>query len=87
MSDLQRYPKKLCLIKYELDINVFVSLNCLFLFEVGKKLTEINTFRVKKKLIVSSKSLIRDKVSMVPLKIVHFHLCMEGHLELHVQSL
>ena len=48
MSDLQRYPKKLCLIKYELDINVFVSLNCLFLFEVGKKLTEINTFRVKK---------------------------------------
>ena len=30
IPDLQRYPCNLCLIKYELDINVFVSLNCLF---------------------------------------------------------
>ena len=32
MTDLQRYPWKLCLIKYELDINVFVSSSCLFSF-------------------------------------------------------
>ena len=35
MPDLQRYPGQLCLIKYELDINVFVSLNCLYLFAVS----------------------------------------------------
>ena len=35
MPDLQRYPEKLCLIKYELDIHVFVSLNCLFSFAVS----------------------------------------------------
>ena len=32
MPDLQRYPLKHCLIKYELDIHVFVSLNCLITF-------------------------------------------------------
>ena len=32
MSDLLRNSWKLCLIKYELDIDVFVSLNCLFSF-------------------------------------------------------
>ena len=32
MHDLQRYPWKLCLIKHELDINVFFCLNCLFSF-------------------------------------------------------
>ena len=62
MPDLQRYLKKLCLIKYELDINVFVSLNFLFLFvflcrrylrfyslsEAMKIFTEINTPPVRK---------------------------------------
>ena len=32
MTYLQRYSLKLCLIKYELDIQVLVSLNCLFSF-------------------------------------------------------
>ena len=32
MPDLQRYPLKHCLINYELDIHVFVSLNCLITF-------------------------------------------------------
>jgi len=35
MPDLQRYPWKLCLTKHELEINVFVSLNCLFSFAVS----------------------------------------------------
>ena len=30
MPDLQRYPLRSCLIKYELDSNVFVSSKCLF---------------------------------------------------------
>ena len=30
MPDLQRYPLKLCHIKYELEIHILVSLNCLF---------------------------------------------------------
>ena len=30
MSDSQRYPLKLCLIKFEIDIHVFVFENCLF---------------------------------------------------------
>ncbi len=30
MPDSQRYPKKLCLIKNELDINVYNFENCLF---------------------------------------------------------
>ena len=58
IPDLQRFPLY-CLIKYELDINVFVSLNYLFSFAVSlwkffflqlpclkeamEKLTEINT--------------------------------------------
>ena len=32
LPDLQRYPRKLSLIKHVLDINVCVSLNALFLF-------------------------------------------------------
>ena len=43
MSDLQRYRHKLCLFKFELDINDFVS--NLFIFICGftvHKLTEIN---------------------------------------------
>ena len=32
MSDLQRYPWKLCLINYELEIIVYETLNCLFSF-------------------------------------------------------
>ena len=63
IPDLQRYPPwKLCLIKYELDINVFVSFNSLFAFagSLGKWLAhflliringeiraELNTFRVR----------------------------------------
>ena len=68
MPDLQRYPWKLCLIKYELDINVFVSLNCLFLcksdlriaclWEAMEKLTEMITIRVRKT-TVSSRYLIK----------------------------
>ena len=38
MLDLLRYIWNLCLIKYELDINVFVSLNCLFSFTVTSDL-------------------------------------------------
>ena len=63
MPDLQRYPWKLCLIKYELDINVFVSLNCLFLcksdlriaclYEAMEKLTEMITLRVRKTTVFS----------------------------------
>ena len=33
MSDLQQYTCKLCLIKYELDINVFVSFKLLIFFD------------------------------------------------------
>ena len=71
MPDLQWFPWKLCLIKDELDINVFVSLNCLFSFAVSpqkwlafrvkeamEKLAEMNTFRVVKT-TVSSTFLIR----------------------------
>ena len=32
VGNAQLYPSKLCLIEYELDIIVFVSLNCLFSF-------------------------------------------------------
>ena len=35
MSDLQHYTWMLCLIKYELDINGFVSLNSLLSFTVS----------------------------------------------------
>jgi len=35
MPGLQRYNWNLCLIKYELDINVFVPINCSFSFSVS----------------------------------------------------
>ena len=35
MSDLQHYTRMLCLIKHELDINGFVSLNSLLSFTVS----------------------------------------------------
>ena len=37
MPDLQEYLWNLCLIKYELDIYVFVSLNCLRSFSVSQR--------------------------------------------------
>ena len=35
MADLQQYSQKLCLIKYELDIDVFVLFNYLFFFAIS----------------------------------------------------
>ena len=76
MPDFQRYPEKLFLIKYKSDSNVFVSLNCLFLFAVslqkwlvhflflrcnGLTQRRINTFRVRKTTVFST-----IKVSGVP---------------------
>ena len=63
MSALQPNPLKLCRIKYELEINVFLSLNCLFsiagslwkwlmpfllIWNEKLKETEINIFLVRK---------------------------------------
>jgi len=53
MPDSSWYPWKLCLIKYELDINVSVylnksDLNISCLQETMEKLTEINTFWIRK---------------------------------------
>ena len=52
--DLQGHPWKLCLIKYDLNIHVFVSSNCSFsfaisphflrLYEAMEKLSELNTY-------------------------------------------
>ena len=58
MSDLQRYHRKLCLIKFSLDINNFVPLKCSFSFVCSQqkwishfnrgKITEINTIQDRK---------------------------------------
>ena len=37
MPDLKLYPSKLCLIKYHLNIHVFVSLKCLYPFSVSQQ--------------------------------------------------
>jgi len=52
MTDLQRYPWKLCLIKYELDFNVFDSLSCLFSFagSMQKWLAHFLLVRIKGKI-------------------------------------
>ena len=88
---------KFCLIKYELNIHVVVPLNCLSHLrlnckigfriscfnEAVEKLSELNTFRVRKNRGISN---IFDqiKVSEVPLWIGHCHLCMEGSLKLRL---
>jgi len=60
MSDLQRYPLKLCLIKYD-QVHVFLtpificgSLEHCLLQRQLRKFTEINTFSVSKMTIAST---------------------------------
>ena len=92
--------KKLCLIKYELDINVLVSLNCLFSF-VGSLLKLLthslfirnNGENHRNKHFSSQKNdaifriFDQIKVSRLPLQVRHCNLCMEGHLKFSIQSL
>ena len=47
MPDLQRYPWKLGLINYELDIHAFVSLNCLFSFAVSLRKLLVYTLLIR----------------------------------------
>ena len=95
MPDLQRYPEKLCLLKYKIYISVICF--CKFYLwvlcesdmrisckkEAMEKLAEVNTFRVRKTTV----SFDQIKVSMVSLYIGHCHLFMEVHLKLRIQSL
>ena len=85
MSILRRYPWKLCLIKYEWNINFFVPLNCLFIIVVScflKRNWETqgnrNFSRQKKSGIFH---IFDQIISRVKLYIWHCHLCLEGSLE------
>ena len=96
MSDLQRYPSQLCLIKYELSFNGF---NFSFFFICGlfgKRLAHSlfiksngeekknNVFQVRKTVSIIN-ILDHMKVSRVPFQSGHFHLSM--NFTLYMQSL
>ena len=92
MPDSQRYPLKLCMIKYELEINFYNLEELLFSIVHLYCRKTIRNFENEKLLNREKKdniSLIIDqlKVLRLLLRIPHSHICMEGHLKLHLQSL
>ena len=97
MSYSQLYPWKLCLIKYELDINVYKFQTWLyfqlwFLFRLGisssgkqRNYHNLNLLNLENYNVFN----IIDQITTlwVPLLIRHCHLCMNGHWKLHLPPL
>ena len=94
LPDSQRDPLKLCLIKHELDINVFVSLN-MFVFNCGFSAKVTYAFLVSNGEIHSNKHFSSQendgifhifkqiKFSRVPLATFNgFNLIYSGHTEI-----